>query len=391
MASVRKRTWQTARGEAREAWVVAYQHKGKQHLKTFKTKREATAWRADTQVEIKRGTHTPASKSPTVAEAGNAWLEQARVDGLERATILTYSQHFKFHIAPFIGDVKLAALTPADIQDFSNRLIRDGRSPMMAKKVVSSLGAIIAHAMERGQVAQNVVAGRNRRRATRLAERHQARLEVGVDIPTKDEIRAILGAAEGRWRPLLVTAIFTGLRASELRGLRWQDVDLDAAVLRVVQRADRFQSIGSPKSRAGQRTIPLAPIVTNTLKEWRLACPKGALDLGVPRSLGRGRDPQHSPPPGARRHAAQARLVHQLARAEIRDALAAPRRGEPVHRAGHVPETGAGADGPLDHRHDIRSLRPLVSERRRRRRGDAAGSSAAHRLRVIAAGNRARP
>jgi integrase len=32
----------------------------------------------------------------------------------------------------------------------------------------------------------------------------------------------------GRRRPLLVTAIFTGMRSSELRGLRWQDVDLDA-------------------------------------------------------------------------------------------------------------------------------------------------------------------
>ena len=32
----------------------------------------------------------------------------------------------------------------------------------------------------------------------------------------------------GRWRSLLVTATFTGMRSSELRGLRWQDVDLDA-------------------------------------------------------------------------------------------------------------------------------------------------------------------
>ena len=52
---------------------------------------------------------------------------------------------------------------------------------------------------------------------------------------------------------LVVTAVFTGLRASELRGLRWEDVDLDHGELTVRQRADRWGSIGSPKSDAGKR------------------------------------------------------------------------------------------------------------------------------------------
>jgi integrase len=53
-----------------------------------------------------------------------------------------------------------------------------------------------------------------------------------------------------------VTAIFTGLRASELRGLTWDDVDLDRRVLTVRQRADRWNTIGSPKSDAGKREVP---------------------------------------------------------------------------------------------------------------------------------------
>ncbi len=83
-------------------------------------------------------------------------------------------------------------------------------------------------------------------------------------------------------RPLIVTAIFTGLRASELRGLRWADVDLDAGVIHVRQRTDRFNKIGVPKSGAGRRDVPMAPIVANTLKEWSLACPKGELGLVFP-------------------------------------------------------------------------------------------------------------
>jgi len=55
---------------------------------------------------------------------------------------------------------------------------------------------------------------------------------------------------EGRWRPLLLTLIFTGLRASELRGLRWIDIDLKRGEIHVRQRADRYNEIGPPKSEA---------------------------------------------------------------------------------------------------------------------------------------------
>ena len=91
-------------------------------------------------------------------------------------------------------------------------------------------------------------------------ERRNAKLRVGVDIPTPERDHAsIIHAAEGRWRPLLLTAIFTGLRASELRGLRWEDVDLKNAKLNVRQRADRFNKIGPPKTAVGERTRPPAP------------------------------------------------------------------------------------------------------------------------------------
>ncbi len=69
---------------------------------------------------------------------------------------------------------------------------------------------------------------RNRKRGkdVHAEKRQKGKLKVGVDIPTPDEIKAIIANAKGRWRPLLATAVFTGLRASELRGLRWEDVDL---------------------------------------------------------------------------------------------------------------------------------------------------------------------
>ena len=93
-------------------------------------------------------------------------------------------------------------------------------------------------------------------------------------------------AATGRARPILLTLIFTGLRSSELRGLRWIDVDLKRGELHVRQRADRYNAIGKPKSESGDRTIPLGPLALNVLKEWKLACPKGGLGLVFPNGKG---------------------------------------------------------------------------------------------------------
>ena len=105
---------------------------------------------------------------------------------------------------------------------------------------------------------------------SRHESRHAGKLKVGVDIPAPEEIRAFLEALEGRWRPMLLTAIFTGLRASELRGLRWEDVDLDNRELHVRQRVDYQNVAGPPKSAAGERTIPLPSIAVNTLREHKL-------------------------------------------------------------------------------------------------------------------------
>ena len=112
-------------------------------------------------------------------------------------------------------------------------------------------------------------------------------MRAGVELPTKSELRAMMENAPERWRPLIVTSIFTGLRSSELRGLRWEDVDLDAGVIHVRQRADQWGEMGPPKSKAGRRDVPLAPMVVNTLREWRLSCPKGDLDLVFPNNRGR--------------------------------------------------------------------------------------------------------
>lgn len=288
--SIRKRTWTTGKGVEKTAWVVDYvDMKGKRRLKTFAKKKDADQFAATASVEVREGTHVADRETVTVTKAAALWIASGENAGLERSTINQRKRHLKFHIEPLIGETLLSKITVPAVRDFEDRLRTDGRSPAMVKKVVGSLGSILADAIERGLATRNPVRDiRGGRKGDRRQEKRQKRrLKVGEDIPTREEVRALVGALSGRWRPILLTAIFAGLRSSELRGLRWQDVDLEGRSISVHQRADEFGEIGRPKSEAGERTIPVPPVVVNALREWKLASPKGELGLAFPNGAGK--------------------------------------------------------------------------------------------------------
>jgi integrase len=279
--SVRKRKWTTRSGEAKEAWIVDYLQDGGRYIKTFKRKKDADAYAQQIGVDMRAGTHTPASKSITVAQAAEEWIESGKAEKLEAGTLAQYRQHAR-HISERIGKLRLAGLTAKRASAFRDELLTS-MSRAMARKVLVSFRSMLRDAQRRGSVAQNVALSIKRIDADK---RSQRKLKIGEDIPSTEEIRAIVAAMPERWRPLLLTAIFTGLRSSELRGLRWEDVDLKAGELHVRQRADRYNVIGAPKSKAGHRAVPLGPEVRNVLREWKLRCPRSELDLVFPTSTG---------------------------------------------------------------------------------------------------------
>lgn len=293
--SVRKRAWTTSAGETREAYVVQYsipeldsRGKRKRIIKTFDRKKDADAFQAQVRVDLGKGTHVPASKSPTVVEAGRNWIDSC--GDLERTTVDGYQQHLNLHINPYLGGLKVSALTVAVVRDWQDKLRKgvpapgqmkgEPRTADMVKRVTTSLGSLIGDAVERGHVGTNVVrnlrANRKRGKERKAERRAKGRLKIGVDIPTPTEIDAILRAAAGRWRPLLLVAIRCGLRASELRGLPWSDVDLKKGEIHVRQRADAYNRIGPPKSESGERGVPIPPATIKALKEWKLKCPRNA-------------------------------------------------------------------------------------------------------------------
>lgn len=248
-------------------WRAAYTDgAGERRTKQFARKSDGEAWLVEVQHDVARGIHTPASISPTIKQGAALWIKRCNEKGLEPTTVICYEEHVDLHIVPFIGAKKASEFNVPMVNAFADQLRAAGRSGEMIKKIIGSLGAIFKEMRRRGLCSIAPTIGVD----LDLPERDDPR----PVIPTKSELQAIIAGAAGRWRPVILTAIFCGLRASELRGLAWANVDLEAKQLSLTQRADAAHRIGKLKSKSAYRSIPCPPIVLNALREWKLACPK---------------------------------------------------------------------------------------------------------------------
>ena len=120
--------------------------------------------------------------------------------------------------------MKLNKLMRPNLSDFRDHLLTKLSRPM-AKKVLASFKGILSEAEARGHVVGNV--------ANSVRIGNKGRHKEPVAIPTKAEVKTIMAKLDGwakdkhwrRLRALFATAIYSGFRASELRGLPWDAVD----------------------------------------------------------------------------------------------------------------------------------------------------------------------
>jgi len=145
------------------------------------------------------------------------------------------------------GARKLTDLQRNEVQDYAEELLAEGLDPSTVRNLLMPLRVLYRIAVRRGEAAVNpthdlelpaVEGTRNR-----------------VADPT--EAQALLEALTEADRPLWATALYTGLRNGELRALRVEDVDLAAGLLRVESSWDDVDGAVDPKSKAGERTIPI--------------------------------------------------------------------------------------------------------------------------------------
>lgn len=237
---------------------------GKRKSLYAKTFEEAQAKRKQVEREIALGVDLGA-KPQTVAQFLGDWLEQTAKPTIRPRTYVSYKHLIDRHIAPRIGDVKLDKLTPQHVQRMMNDMIGTGLSPTTVQRARAVLRRGLGYAVKWGYVPRNVATLVD---PPRVVTKH-------VQPLSAEQTRAFLAhvrETDPRLWPLLVTAAYTGLRAGELFGLRWSDLDMEARTLRVGQTVVQLPggwAFGEPKTEKSARPLPLVSDVLAALKEQR--------------------------------------------------------------------------------------------------------------------------
>jgi len=260
----RKRKWHSFKGTKREAQVEcarlvaamdegAYVEKNKLTVRQFLNDRLA-AWEAAKRI-------TPKS--------------------VER-----YKELIDGQIAPHLGEKLLQSLKPIDIETWHNTLVasgrKDGKGGVCARTIGHAhrlLTRVLKEAQRFDLVVKNAAVG-----SESLPKVHATE----VQIVSENQLPVLLERLKGnKVEPIVLLALFCGLRRGEILALRWGNIDLHWKVLHIRQSLEETRSGGvrfkEPKSKAGRRDVTIPDIVIDVLRRHRIAQLEQRAKLGAGR------------------------------------------------------------------------------------------------------------
>jgi integrase len=194
----------------------------------------------------------------------DGWLNGPAKGSVKPSTFESYERMIRNHIKPALGHRKLKALAPDHVQYFYQSKLDAGLAPGTVRLMHGILHKALEQAVKWGTVPRNVC------KSTTPPKPDSEEIKP-LD---SEQARRLLKAASGdRLEALYVLAVTAGLRIGELLGLRWQDVDLDSAALRVRRTKSTAKSgptFTAPKNGKG-RSLKLTRHAVEALSSHRAA------------------------------------------------------------------------------------------------------------------------
>lgn len=254
--------------------------KRQRHYFYGETRREVQEALKQALREQEQGVLVGSSKQ-TLEHYLSHWLESAVRPSVKASTYAAYQEKVRLHVLPTLGGVKLSALSAQHLQGLYRALLEKGLAPASVRVVHAVLHRALKQAVKWGLLGRNVAELVDLPRE----ERYEAR------FLNPEQARVLLGVAQGhRFGGLMVLALTTAMRRGELLGLAWEDVDLEAGIVRVTHTQQRIEgkvALTETKTRGSRRFIPLTDIGLTVLRrqraqqaEARLRTGKGWQDSG---------------------------------------------------------------------------------------------------------------
>lgn len=272
------RTWPSGKTTLR----VSFYYRGVRCFETLKLEattanlKYAERLRGEILNAIERGTFSyvdyfPTSKRAyifghvqtkvTIGELLREFLAEAK-STKESSTYRGYKKVCEGHLLPIFDKVEIQDLQPAMLRKWIRGL---NCTTKTAANILTPLRAVIEQALVDQYIKENPL---NSIIVDKLLNKKTKKSDYKPDPFSVDEIKAILDASEGQVRLLFQFAFFTGLRVSELIGLRWEDVDWKKQLIHVEETIVAKESKG-PKTEAGVRDVLLLPPALEALRQQK--------------------------------------------------------------------------------------------------------------------------
>ena len=242
-------------------WCAACQVNGRRKYIYGKTQSEVLAKLRDVQAAIANDTYSEPNRM-TVGDWLTFWLEEIAPVGLRPSTLNTNRIIIEKTLLPALGDVKLQDKRLDDhIQSFINARSRQGIAPATIRRETAVLTGALNAALDRQYI----------NRMPKLVFPKQEQKE--IEFLTREELPRLLSALPNTTQGRALRFILgTGLRAEELCGLRWQDIDRQGIhITQTLQLIQGERVAQPPKSKSSRRTVPLNDSLRTLLEEQRRA------------------------------------------------------------------------------------------------------------------------
>lgn len=270
MASIRKRTDRPSK-----PWQARYRDpSGRERSQHFARKADAERWLATMRADVVRGQWIDPAGGRTRFATWAERLFAATVD-LRPSTQARDQSYYRNHVEPTFGSFPIRAIDHLTVREWIAALTASGLAPATVHKCHQVLAKIMRAAVDAGLIAASPC----ERQALPRIEREEMRFLV------PNEIANLAASIDVRYRTLVLVASYGGLRAGELFALRRGRIDLLRARISVAEtlvEVSGHHHFGPPKTRAGQRSVPLPRTVVDQLTEQVAGLEPGELVFSAP-------------------------------------------------------------------------------------------------------------
>lgn len=267
-----------ARGEGsvyrnpdRDNWIAQIRINGRKVKRSAPTQRDAVRLLAAMRRDRDKGLDVTRI---TVGAFLEDWLAHKAQDGTRVNTLRGYVSKVRTHLAPRLGVLTLAELTPRHVEAATRAMIEAGSSPRTAAHCRTVLANALHDAERWGMVERNAA-------ALAVPPRVEAAERTALSVAQIRQLEAALAGHD--WAALYALAYTLGVREGEALALEWADVDLEAGTLRIsrtVRRIGGQDVYEPPKSRRSRRPLPLSPALVAALRATRVRQAEARLRAG---------------------------------------------------------------------------------------------------------------